>query len=100
MAYRVKFSQSARSDITEIVRYISTDDRTHAFRFGMFLVQQALSLGQFPQRGRKVPEFGEESLREIIVRAYRIIYHVDHKNRSLVIARFWHAGRATPQLPE
>lgn len=100
MAYRVRFSQSARSDINEIVRYISTDDRNRAFRFGMLLVRQALSLGHFPERGRVVPEFGEQSVREIIVRAYRIIYRVDHRSRSVVIFRFWHAGRARPELPE
>jgi hypothetical protein len=33
--------------MNEIVRYISTDDRIQAFRFAMFLVRQALSLGQF-----------------------------------------------------
>ena len=98
MAYRITFSQSARSDIKEIVRYISTDDRDQAFRFGMFLIQQALSLGQLPDRGRIVPEFDEESIREIIVRAYRIIYRVDHRNRSVVISRFWHVGRATLHL--
>src|ERR1043165_7894398 len=100
MVYRVKFSQSARSDIIEIVRYISKDDPHRALRVGRVLVQQASSLGQFPERGRVVPEFGNQSVREIIVRAYRIIYRVDHRNQSVVIFRFWHAGRATPELPE
>jgi len=100
MAYRVNFSRSARSDINESVRYISTDDRIQAFRFAMFLVQQALSLGQFPERGRVVPESTSGSFREIIVRAYRIVYRVNHRNQTVEIIRFWHAGRATPELFE
>jgi toxin ParE1/3/4 len=99
MAYRVTFSQSAPSDIKEIVRYILTDDRTQAFRFGTFLVRQALSLSEFPDRGRIVPEFDQNFLGEIVVRAYRIVYLVDHRNRSVVICRFWHVGRGTLPLP-
>jgi addiction module RelE/StbE family toxin len=99
MAYRIRFSRSARSDLNEIVRYISTDDRKQAFQFVTFLIQQAMSLDQLPERGRVVPEFGDESLRELIVRAYRIVYRVDHRNHSVEIIRFWHAGRAEPYLP-
>src|ERR1043165_2722937 len=100
MAYRVKFSPSVRSDISEIFRYISTDDRSRAFRFTMFLMKQALSLNQFPERGRVVPESKLRSYREIIVRAYRIVYRVDHHNELVEVIRFWHAGRATPKLTE
>jgi plasmid stabilization system protein ParE len=99
MAYRVGFSHSARSDINEIVRYISTDDRNQAFRFGMFLIRQAMSLGWFPERGRVLPKPGRGSYREIFVRAYRIVYRVDPRNQRVEIIRFWHAGRDTPQLP-
>src|SRR5690349_3212136 len=100
MVYRVKFSPSARSDINEIFSYISTDDRSQALRFTTFLMKQAMSLGQFPERGRMVPESKLRSYREIIVRAYRIVYRVDHRNELVEIIRFWHAGRATPELPE
>ena len=100
MAYRIKFSPSARSDITEIVAYISTHDRRQAFRFAMFLVHRALSLGHFPERGRLVPESTSGAFREIIGRAYRVVYRIDHRNQTVEIVRFWHAGRATPQLPE
>src|ERR1043165_1452902 len=98
MAYKIKFSHTARSDINDIVLYISTDDHTQAVRFARLLIQRALSLGQFPGRGRVVPEFGDEHLREIIVRAYRTGYRVDHQNRLVEIIRFWHPGRAGPHL--
>ena len=98
MAYRVRFSHSARADINEIVRYISTDDRAQAFRFGMFLIHQAISLGLFPERGRLVPELTDDSFRELIVRAYRIVYRVDHRNQLIEIIRFWHTRRTTPHL--
>jgi toxin ParE1/3/4 len=98
MDYQVKLSLSARLDIQDIVRYISIDDPDRALRFGKFLIQHTRSLGQFPERGRVVPEFDDESIRELIVRAYRIVYRVNHDRRSIEVIRFWHAGRGTPEL--
>jgi plasmid stabilization system protein ParE len=96
MDYQVALSLSARSDIQTIVHYISLDNPEQAWRFGMFLIQQARSLGPLPERGRVVPEFGDDSIREIIVRAYRIVYRFDRNKRRVEIIRFWHAGRGTP----
>jgi plasmid stabilization system protein ParE len=56
------------------------------------------SLAQFPQRGRVVPEFSDESIREIIVGAYRIVYRIDYDRRLIEIVRFWHAGRGIPEI--
>jgi|ERR1044072_4368632 plasmid stabilization system protein ParE len=98
MDYRVRLSHSARADIKGIVRYISIDDSNEALRFGGFLIQHTESLGQFPERGRVVPEFGDENVREIIVRAYRIIYRLDHGTRLVEVIRFWHAARGIPNI--
>ena len=98
MDYQVRLSRSARSDIKDIVRYISIDDPDQAVRFGTFLIQHTKSLGKFPERGRIVPEFDDESIREIIVRTYRIIYRVNHQKLSIEVVRFWHAGRGMPEI--
>ena len=78
MDYQVKFSRSAESDIEDIVRYISIDDPSQALRFGRFLIHHARGLAQFPERGRVVPEFNDDSIRELIVRRYRIVYRLNH----------------------
>jgi len=98
MDYQVVLSVSARSDIHDIVRYISLDDPKRAEEFGRFLIQCARSLGPFPMRGRIVPEFGDESIRELIAKSYRIVYRVDQKRSLIEIVRFWHAARGTPQF--
>ena|SRR5215213_7145709 len=100
MDYQVKLSRSARSDIEDIVRYISIDDPDRALRFGKFLIQHTKSLGQFPERGRVVPEFEDDSIRELIVRAYRIVYRLNHTEQSVEVIRFWHAARDIPRLLE
>jgi toxin ParE1/3/4 len=98
MGYKIKFSRSARSDIEDIVRYISIDNPDRGLLFGKFLIEHTRSLGQFPERGRVVPEFEDESVRELIVKAYRVVYRVKHDQQLVEVIRFWHAGRGKPEL--
>lgn len=41
------------------------------------IVTQAKMLARFPRSGRKVPEFDDENIRELLAYSYRIIYRVD-----------------------
>jgi plasmid stabilization system protein ParE len=96
MGYQVALSPSARRDIRSIVRYISADSKERAVQFGRFLINSTKRLSTFPEMGRVVPEFGDPSIREIIVRSYRVIYLVDHGDCRVDILRFWHGARGTP----
>ena len=98
MDYQVVLSSSSRKDLQDIVRYISFDDPSRALRFGRFLIHHTKGLAQFPERGRIVPEFGDDAIREIIVRNYRIVYRLNHDKRLIEVIRFWHAGRSTPEI--
>ena len=98
MDYQVRLSRSARVDIEDIVRYISIDSSSQALRFGSLLIRHTKSLAAFPERGRVVPEFADESIRELIVRAYRIVYRLNHNDRSIEVIRFWHAARGIPEI--
>ena len=46
---------------------------------------------QFPHSGRKVPEFDDENVRELIVYSYRIIYQ--SQNSDVIIAAVIHGRR-------
>ena len=81
----------------DIVRYISLDSPDRAQSFGAFLISQTRLLAKFPEMGRAVPEIGDEAVREIIVRSYRVIYRVHHARGEVEIARFWHGARGTPR---
>lgn len=100
MDYQVVLSYSARADLRDIVRYISLDARDRALRFAAFLISKTKLLRQFPELGRVVPEFRDPLIREIIVRSYRVIYRLNHASQRVEIARFWHASRGVPVLPE
>jgi toxin ParE1/3/4 len=99
MDFQVFLSAEALGDLQRIVSYIALDDVTAAERMGNHLLDCALSLTVFPERGRIVPEFRRPHLREIVFRSYRIIYRLNSTDNSLEIARFWHAARGFPQIP-
>ena len=98
MGYQVALSPSARRDLRDIVRYISLDSPDRAITFGRFLVSSTKRLAEFPELGRVVPEFALPSIREIVVRPYRIIYSVDHADYRVDVIRYWHGARGTPQI--
>ena len=98
MGYQIVLSPSARRDLRDIVRYISLDSPTRAVAFGQFLVSSAKRLADFPEMGRIVPVFDDPSIREIVVRSYRIIHRIDHGDCRVDIARFWHGARGTPEI--
>lgn len=98
MDYQVVLSTSARSDLHDIVRYISFDAPDRALRFGLFLISRTRLLGKSPELGRVVPEFGDPLVREIIIRAYRIVYRVDPSLHVVQVIRFWHATRGVPEI--
>ena len=98
MAYQVILAPRAIRDLEEIVRYISLDSPANAERFGRRLFEQARSIAAFPKIGRMVPELGEPLIREIIFKAYRIVYRVREDKQVVEISRFWHAARGTPTI--
>jgi len=99
MDCKVIISPRAIQDLQEIVRYISFDNPKAAERFGYALIDAALSLATFPERGRFVPEFDDGMTREIIYSPYRIVYRIKQEQRAVWVSRFWHAARGTPEIP-
>ena len=99
MDFKVFLSPQALTDLERIVTYVALDDPAAATRLGTQLLDAALSLATFPERGRVVPEFRRPELREIVLRSYRIIHRVNGRDLDLEIVRFWHAARGFPQIP-
>jgi len=98
MDYQLVLSPSSRTDLRDIVRYISLDNPVEALRFGRFLISRTRLLAQSPELGRVVPEFEDPLIREIIVRSYRVVYRLDHSEQRVEVIRFWHAARDIPEI--
>jgi toxin ParE1/3/4 len=98
MGVPVVFTQQSEEDLSEIVAYIAKDDAHRAELFGYELVTKALTLADFPEMGRKVPECRNPKFRELIHGSYRIIYEVLSDPDVVFILRFWHASRGKPEF--
>jgi len=48
-------------------------------------------LSQFPRSGRKVPEFDDDDIRELLAYSYRIIYRIEEDN--VIISTVIHGKR-------
>lgn len=82
---RVEWSDSARGDLEDLVRYISRDSAFYAKRFGEKVVIATRRLRDFPESGRMIPEADDQTLREIIVQGYRVMYRLE-ADRVLILA--------------
>ena len=71
MAWKLIWSPVSRMDLRSIVAFIRRDSLRRAETFGYRLILEAEKLIAFPRRGRVVPEFHDEAIREIVVRPYR-----------------------------
>lgn len=82
---RVEWSDCARDDLDDLVRYIGRDSELYARRFAERVVLATRRLQAFPESGRMIPEAEDKALREIIVQGYRVMYRLE-TNRALVLA--------------
>ena len=98
MAWRITWSPTARMDLKGIFEYISEDNPTAAHHFVSGLIAAIENLAEFPKSGRVVPEFREDTIRELIHRPYRLVYRLDETAKSLEVVRLWHAARGIPEL--
>jgi len=66
MAYRVNWSPRAIDDVDSIAAYIAQDSEAYASAVVRKIFVMARTLSESPKRGRVVPEFGDEAIREIL----------------------------------
>ena len=98
MGCKVILTPQSIDDLKEAVVFIAPHNPERARSFGNELIDRALTLATFPERGRVVPEIGEPAVREIIHGPYRIIYEVFPEQRVVYVLRFWHGARGEPDL--
>jgi toxin ParE1/3/4 len=85
MAHRIVWSSRAALDLDSITEYIAADSPAYAGVVLKNIVNQTRILARFPQAGRKVPEFDDENLRELVVYSYRITYRLQN-DEALIVA--------------
>ena len=89
----VRWTDHAKTQLRDIHQYIARDSSVYAKRVTEALVNKTIGLDDLPRIGRIVPELNEETVRELSLYSYRILYeikptHVEvlaviHKRRDL-----------------
>ena len=83
-------------DLEGIRDHIAQDSEVYASLVVQRLIVAAERLPNFPRQGRVVPEVGDEALRELIVRPYRLVYRISEDERIGIVTIF----RASRLLPD
>jgi plasmid stabilization system protein ParE len=74
----VRWSREAGENLVDIEEFIARDSLERAIRFVDALIDHAEAiLSDTPRSGRTVPEAGNPDIRELIYRAYRIVYRLN-----------------------
>ena len=84
MVRQVVWTRAAADDAEDIAAYIAKDSPFYAASFVREALEAGHSLDRFSERGRVVPEAGEEHIRELRVYDYRLLYAVE-KSRVIIL---------------
>lgn len=96
MARRVTWTESAWFELESAARFIARDSPHYAAALIADARSAARSLRRFPARGRTVPEINDDTVRELFVKQYRLIYEI--QSGEVVILAFIHGARQFPVL--
>jgi plasmid stabilization system protein ParE len=89
--HRTRWTKLALEDLRDIRRYVGHDRPDAARRLAGRIRAAVRRIALEPRSGRVVPEFQRDSLREVVVRPYRIVYAV--RRGEADILRVWHGRR-------
>jgi toxin ParE1/3/4 len=84
MAQKVIWSYEANTDLGALAEYIARDSAFYAVSFVEEVLIASHSLDMFAERGRIVPELGDPNIRELFVKEYRLIYHIEESQVSIL----------------
>lgn len=85
--YEVIWTETAASDLLEIIEYIAQDSRSVAQEVFDRIRQRAANLTHLPQRGRIIPELQNQGIilyRELIISPWRLMCRISEKKVLVV----------------
>ena len=96
MAHEREWAESAVATLLDAIEYIARDSPSYAAALAIRAESAAASLSELPDRGRRVGEFDDPAVREVLVDSYRLIYRVQ-RGRVMMLA-FVHKARDLASL--
>lgn len=96
MDFKVLITDSALSDLREIVKFIAEEDPRAAARLGDKLITFSLTLGTMPERHAYHDE--RRAIRKMPRPPYLIFYSIDAAASVVNVLHFWHGARRSPEF--
>ncbi len=87
----VIWSESAKADLRSIHDFIAHDSRHYAKKVTQDIREKTDILDKLPRVGKTVPETADESIRELSLYSYRIIYEI--QDRGVFVLAVVHKRR-------
>ena len=72
----VKWTPQAIQDLKAIALFIAWDSKLYAQQQVIKLRNETAILKKYPKAGKKVTEWNDDNIREIVAEPYRIIYRI------------------------
>jgi addiction module RelE/StbE family toxin len=98
MDHQVIWTDEAIADLRQLVAFISQDNPAAAVRLGEEIIRKSMMLVAHPRLGRMLRKSKRDTLREIIIHPYRIIYEIDDLSRTVRVRVLWHGARQEPEI--
>ncbi len=92
---KIVWSKEALQQLIEIERFIAKDSPERAVLFVDRLIERAEKIKTFPFKGRIVPDFSTNEIREVFEKVYRIVYRIS-KNKLEILTVFEGCRLLTP----
>ena len=73
---KVVWSKESLRQLIEIEQFISRDNPDRAVKFINKLIDRGEKVKDYPYKGRIVPEFSTNEIREVFEKTYRIVYKI------------------------
>ena len=81
---KIIWSRESLQQLIEIENYISRDNPERAVQFINRLIDRAGKIKDYPYKGRVVPEFSLNEIREVFEKNYRIVYRISEKQIEIL----------------
>jgi len=81
---KINWSKESLKQLIEIKNYISKDNPERAETFINRLIERGERVGDYPFKGRMVPEFAVNEIREVFEKSYRIVYRISKEQIEIL----------------
>lgn len=80
----IRWSLPAQLQLKHIHDYISFESPYYAKKVTEDIILKSMTLRDFPKIGRIVPEMNQETIRELIIYSYRLIYQINNNDIDIL----------------